>query len=109
MARWGLTDSDLTIISKDTLIKEKADLQHKIATDRSCGQCLTKEWKQDIEALDVLLKEIEEQEVADMYRVVFKHDDGTTDEVYTDSIAEVEEYQEDEDYAYVETLQEVAK
>jgi hypothetical protein len=39
-----------------------------------------------------------------MYRVVFEYEDGTTDEVYTESLAEVEEYQKDEDYAYVETV-----
>ena len=39
-----------------------------------------------------------------MYRVVFEYDDGTIDEVYTDDWADVEEYQKDEDYAYVETV-----
>ena len=38
-----------------------------------------------------------------MYRVVFEYEDGTIDEVYTESLAEVEEYQKDPNYAYVET------
>ena len=38
-----------------------------------------------------------------MYRVVFEHEDGTIDEIFVESLAEAEEYQEDEDFAYIET------
>ena len=39
-----------------------------------------------------------------MYRVVFEHDDETTDEIFVESLAEAEEYQVDEDFAFIETV-----
>lgn len=39
-----------------------------------------------------------------MYRVVFEHDDETMDEIFVESLAEAEEYQNDDDFAYIETL-----
>lgn len=39
-----------------------------------------------------------------MYRVVFEHDDKTTDEIYVESITEAMEYEDDEDFAYIETV-----
>jgi hypothetical protein len=39
-----------------------------------------------------------------MYKVVFEYNDGTTDEIYVESLSEVTEYEEDKDFAYVETV-----
>ena len=39
-----------------------------------------------------------------MYRVVFEYEDGTEDEIYVNSMSEAFEYEEDEDFAYIETV-----
>lgn len=39
-----------------------------------------------------------------MIKVVFEYEDGTTDEVYVDSLSEAEEYIEDENYSYMEVI-----
>jgi len=39
-----------------------------------------------------------------MYKVVFEYEDGTQDEIYVESIAEAEEYENDTDFAYIETV-----
>lgn len=39
-----------------------------------------------------------------MYKVVFEHEDKTVDEIFVESLAEAEEYQMDEDFAYIETV-----
>ena len=39
-----------------------------------------------------------------MYKVVFEYDDGATDEIYVETISEAEEYQNDKDFAYIETV-----
>lgn len=39
-----------------------------------------------------------------MYKVVLRYEDGTEDEIYTSDWSEVEELQNNEDYAYVETV-----
>ena len=44
------------------------------------------------------------QEVQDMYRVVFKYDDNTEDEIYVESLSEAQEYENDENFAYIETV-----
>ena len=59
----GLSEKDMERLDLSTLKETKLELEHQILTDRSCGQCLSKGWKQDIEALDVLITEIEKQEV----------------------------------------------
>jgi len=39
-----------------------------------------------------------------MYKVVFEYEDGTIDELFTDDMAEAFEYEEDEDFAYIEII-----
>lgn len=39
-----------------------------------------------------------------MYKVVFEYDDGTTDEIYTDSITEAEEYATDDNFSHIEII-----
>lgn len=39
-----------------------------------------------------------------MYKVVFEYEDGTEDYIFTDSLAEAYEYEDDEDFAYIETV-----
>lgn len=39
-----------------------------------------------------------------MYKVVFEYEDGTQDEVFVDSLSEAYEYEDDEDFAYIETV-----
>lgn len=59
---WGLSEKDMERLNLSTLKETKLELEHQILTDRSCGQCLSKGWKQDIEALDVLLEYVKKQE-----------------------------------------------
>ena len=39
-----------------------------------------------------------------MYKVLFQYDDGTTDEIFVESLSEALEYENDEDYAGIETI-----
>lgn len=39
-----------------------------------------------------------------MYKVVFEYEDGSTDEVFVDSISEAYEYEEDENFSHIETV-----
>lgn len=56
MQRWNISNVDLSRVTKETIHDLKEELLHKIANDKSMGQILSKGWKQDIEALDVLLE-----------------------------------------------------
>lgn len=56
---WGLTEKDMKCLDPARLRDTKLELEHQILTDRSWGQCLSKGWKQDIEALDILITEVE--------------------------------------------------
>lgn len=40
-----------------------------------------------------------------MYKVIFQYEDGTVDEVYVESITEAMEYEDDPDFAGVETVE----
>ena len=39
-----------------------------------------------------------------MIKVVFEYEDGTTDEIFVESISEAREYENDPDYAYIEVI-----
>lgn len=39
-----------------------------------------------------------------MYRVVFEYEDGTQDEIFVESMSEAEEYENDDDFAYIEAV-----
>ena len=39
-----------------------------------------------------------------MYRVVFEYEDGSTDELYVETLSEAFEYAEDEDYSHIEIV-----
>ena len=39
-----------------------------------------------------------------MYKVVFEYEDGTQDEVFVSSLSEAYEYENDEDFGYIEVV-----
>ena len=42
-----------------------------------------------------------------MYKVVFEYDDGTIDEIYVSDLSEAYEYESDEDFSYIEVVDNV--
>lgn len=39
-----------------------------------------------------------------MFKIVFEYEDGSVDEIYVESLSEAYEYENDEDFAYIETV-----
>ena len=39
-----------------------------------------------------------------VYKVVFEYEDETSNEIYVASLSEAEEYENDKDFAYIETV-----